>query len=248
VATVVYTIATIALWRQTRRQASLTREIFEATHRPHLALRVEVWGQDPIDQRTALQVRPSIKNHGGVPATVVAWQASVVEGTRPLGEQHEATGNLGLSVFPGREEMSKPLAIRDAQGQQDACNLSRQGQVPVLVLEARVEYRGAFATPYWTRARVEVHAHWMVTTQHDTEAVLAPAKVYRELYTAIAELRTQGTWPKSVADVGLLKSLAWIWPVHARLNQDPGRRRIGYFTFSMSLGFQVLAKNACFGP
>ena len=67
VATIVYTVATIFLWRQTRRQASLTREIFEATHRPHLALRGEVWGPDSRDLRTALQIRLFVRNHGAVP-------------------------------------------------------------------------------------------------------------------------------------------------------------------------------------
>jgi len=33
---------------------------------------------------------------------------------------------------------------------------------------------------------------------------LAPAKVYREFYRAIVELRTRGTWPKAIEDLGLL--------------------------------------------
>jgi hypothetical protein len=33
---------------------------------------------------------------------------------------------------------------------------------------------------------------------------LAPAKVYRELYRAIVELRTKDTWPRSIQDLGLL--------------------------------------------
>ena len=33
---------------------------------------------------------------------------------------------------------------------------------------------------------------------------LAPAKVYRELYRAIVELRTKNTWPRSIQDLGLL--------------------------------------------
>lgn len=37
-----------------------------------------------------------------------------------------------------------------------------------------------------------------------TKNFLAPAKVYREFYKAIVELRTAGTWPKAVEDLGLL--------------------------------------------
>ncbi|RJQ24379.1 hypothetical protein C4565_09940 [Candidatus Parcubacteria bacterium] len=33
---------------------------------------------------------------------------------------------------------------------------------------------------------------------------LAPAKVYREFYKAIVELRVKGTWPKSIEELGLL--------------------------------------------
>jgi hypothetical protein len=33
---------------------------------------------------------------------------------------------------------------------------------------------------------------------------LAPAKVYREFYKAIVELRTEGTWPKAIEELGLL--------------------------------------------
>jgi hypothetical protein len=39
---------------------------------------------------------------------------------------------------------------------------------------------------------------------------LAPAKVYREFYRAIVELRTEGTWPKAIEELGLLN----IFEVH----------------------------------
>jgi hypothetical protein len=37
-----------------------------------------------------------------------------------------------------------------------------------------------------------------------TQQVLAAAKVYRELYKGIVELRTEGTWPKAVEELSLL--------------------------------------------
>ncbi len=37
-----------------------------------------------------------------------------------------------------------------------------------------------------------------------TQQVLAAAKVYRELYRAIVELRTEGTWPRAIEELGLL--------------------------------------------
>jgi hypothetical protein len=39
-----------------------------------------------------------------------------------------------------------------------------------------------------------------------TQEFLAPAKVYREFYRAIVELRTKGTWPKAIEDLGLLNT------------------------------------------
>jgi len=36
VITAVYTIFTIGLWRQTKKQAEITRHIFEASNRPYL--------------------------------------------------------------------------------------------------------------------------------------------------------------------------------------------------------------------
>jgi len=168
VATVIYTAATIALWRQTSRQVRLTREIFETTHRPHLALRAEVWSAAPQDLRTARQVRLFVKNHGTVPAAVTGWRASVTEGQRQLAEQIVAEGNLSLSLFPEREEMGKPLEIRSAQDAAYASNLSERGDLPTLVVEATVHYRGMLPATYWTRARIEIHPHWMVTTRHDT--------------------------------------------------------------------------------
>lgn len=41
---------------------------------------------------------------------------------------------------------------------------------------------------------------------------LAPAKVYREFYKALYELFTQGTWPKTIEDMGLLDILDYSKP------------------------------------
>ena len=90
-----------------------------------------------------------------------AWKASVVEGQRSLADQREAKGNLGLSVFPGREEMSKPLEIRDAKSQGIALELSLRGQLQTLVVEATVHYRGAFTTRIGrTSALISIRSGW----------------------------------------------------------------------------------------
>jgi len=109
----------------------------------------------------SISARLFVENHGAVPAQVEAWKASVVEGQRSLADQREAKGNLGLSVFPGREEMSKPLEIRDAKSQGIALELSLRGQLQTLVVEATVHYRGAFTTRIGrTSALISIRSGW----------------------------------------------------------------------------------------
>ena len=54
-----------------------------------------------------------------------------------------------------------------------------------------------------------------------TQAFLAPAKVYRELYKAILELRTKETWPKAVEDLGLLDTLRLPTPQSPNTHDSP---------------------------
>lgn len=46
--------------------------------------------------------------------------------------------------------------------------------------------------------------------ERGVQEFLAPAKVYREFYKAIVELRTKGTWPNAIADQGLLDIFAMV--------------------------------------
>jgi len=42
VITAVYTILALGLWRQTKKQAEITRHIFEASHRPYVSSSREI--------------------------------------------------------------------------------------------------------------------------------------------------------------------------------------------------------------
>lgn len=53
-----------------------------------------------------------------------------------------------------------------------------------------------------TKMDYDLRQHALADGQ--TQQVLAAAKVYRELYRAIVELRTEGTWPKAIEELGLL--------------------------------------------
>ena len=68
--TTVYTIFTILLWQATRTQAEITRQAFEASHRPFLSVRAE----EPTDRvNNRLLFNLVFETHGLVPATITAW-------------------------------------------------------------------------------------------------------------------------------------------------------------------------------
>ena len=73
IVTAVYAIFTIFLWGATRRQANLTREIFEATHRPHVSIEPRVL--HPAHPGF-IRLEMHLRNHGSVPAQITEWAAS----------------------------------------------------------------------------------------------------------------------------------------------------------------------------
>jgi len=72
VITAIYTLFTIGLWRQTKRQAEITRNIFEASNRPYIILICE----EPTDTESSghFSFNISFQNKGTVPAHLTQWQ------------------------------------------------------------------------------------------------------------------------------------------------------------------------------
>src|SRR5713226_6257955 len=99
IVTAVYAVFTILLWWATRRQAALTRQIFEATHRPELAIRPYL--RFPANQGF-LRLDFELTNHGSLTATVTAWNATIRQGDTLLAASAPFAGQV--CVFPHAKE------------------------------------------------------------------------------------------------------------------------------------------------
>src|SRR5207245_4549344 len=106
----VYAVFTILLWWETRRQAALTRQIFEATHRPELAIRPYL--RLPADPGT-VRLDFELTNYGSFTATVTAWSAVIRQGDTLLAESAPFASQL--CVFPHAKQDALPF---QAHGQQ----------------------------------------------------------------------------------------------------------------------------------
>jgi hypothetical protein len=145
IVTALYTLLTVLLWRATKRQAELTRDIFEATHRPHLSIEPRLL--HPAHPGF-IRLEMNLRNHGSIPAQVTDWAASFQQDGTVLGKTDAVLG--GLCVFPG-----------DGQ---DAPFLRVDGTVAAAVwdtevhLHAKVVYRGDSAAVYSTaiKARFKI--------------------------------------------------------------------------------------------
>jgi len=151
VITTVYTAVTGALWRTTKRQATLTREIFEATHRPHISIRPHLLtAAHPGHVRIDFE----LKNHGSSPGIVTAWVAR-------LATRHTELATSGMSgtlcVFPGGTQNAPQLEVEGPPA-----GLLWQEQ-SIVTLDVRATYLGADPK---TSYRTRVVAHALVTAAH----------------------------------------------------------------------------------
>jgi hypothetical protein len=114
VATVLYLITTVLLWVTTRQSANLTRDMFEASHRPYVySFKVECGDydhdededEDDIDEDAlpkGLYFQVGFKNVGSVPAHDFQSEFQVIlDGKIFPYPEHEEHGNTVL--FPGQE-------------------------------------------------------------------------------------------------------------------------------------------------
>jgi hypothetical protein len=74
--TAIYTVFTLLLWHATKTQAEITRQAFEAGHRPYMTVKAEKPMRQfmPVDQPSGrISFKVVFENHGSVPAAITAW-------------------------------------------------------------------------------------------------------------------------------------------------------------------------------
>jgi hypothetical protein len=70
--TAIYSFFTILLWFATRRQAEITRQIFDASHIPYLSIRVE--DATDMSEKGVLSFNLILENQGTVLAHIMKWE------------------------------------------------------------------------------------------------------------------------------------------------------------------------------
>jgi hypothetical protein len=146
IVTTVYAIFTVLLWMATRRQAEMTRQIFEATHRPELAVHPCLrFAANPGFVRLDFE----LMNHGSTTATVTDWNARIRQGDAVLAASDDFAGPL--CVFPQGKEDGRPVEVA---GQSAAAVWNGN---PAVILEVSVGYRGSNpVATYSTRLRARL--------------------------------------------------------------------------------------------
>ena len=114
IVTAVYAIFTVLLWLATKRQATLTQRIFEASNRPY----VSVWAKEGEPQGSdTISFSLLVENVGSVPAEVIDWVVSAtlseVGGEpRPVEQiTYEDPWKIGAALFPGREYLVRVMFV-----------------------------------------------------------------------------------------------------------------------------------------
>ena len=72
IATAIYAFFTLLLWFATRRQAIFTRQMFEASHRSYVIIRVE--NPTDISRRDVFSFHMVLENRGTVLAHITKWE------------------------------------------------------------------------------------------------------------------------------------------------------------------------------
>lgn len=138
--------ASVATARAAHEQAQVTRRMFEASHRPYVA----IMSRYPLSLPDGrLQFSFSLENKGAVPAVVTTWRVAVRMGGKPVVEQIYPEDKVASIVFPGETESMPPIEISATR----AAPMRGSGK-PVLV-EVRVEYRGVAEPSYSTSLVME---------------------------------------------------------------------------------------------
>ena len=154
------------LWLATRRQAALTRRIFEASHRPYL----NVLPQDPVFLDRHIHFVFHLDNRGTVPAIVTGWHVSVRYRGQAVPIEPGESRDVVRVVFPGGgHERLGLVRVVEPNGLRLP---GRPGQV--LLVEASIAYRGAGDRQFSTRIVMELFATNEVTAWDCLEVRLDP--------------------------------------------------------------------------
>jgi hypothetical protein len=135
--TAIYAVFTILLWVATRRQASLTREIFEATHRPHISIKPRLhMASHPGYVRLDFE----LMNNGSSPAIVTQCVVNLVAGEADLGGA-EISGSW--YVAPGEMLDATRVELHGAKASW------AWGDRSHVTIEAVAEYRGPSQSSFY---------------------------------------------------------------------------------------------------
>lgn len=149
VATVLYLIATVLLWWTTRRSANLTRDMFEASHRPYVHITLEKdepeeeeedEDADDEDADDFFRVFITFENVGSVPAHDLKFDVRViVDGTvLPMEELEEEPSSV---VFPG-------MKMYSAISTSDPKDIDKINSARTLSVHIKSTYKGATEKQY----------------------------------------------------------------------------------------------------
>ncbi len=136
--------------RETQRQAEVSRQIFEAAHRPY----IEVTLEDAFFVRPDLyRARFAMTNRGAVPAVGVAWTVTISHDEREIATR----GSSGTHVlFPGGGRI---FSVGTGSG-----GIETPAGLTTIAVEVR--YGGVSGRSYATRATFEgKYEQWRVVTQ-----------------------------------------------------------------------------------
>jgi hypothetical protein len=154
------TLLTKEIATETRRQAAVSQQVFEASHRPYLEANLtEIWLID--EQRHRFKI--TARNHGSVPAINVHWKLACGVGEDFLFTRSSVVPSV---LFPGEE--------RDFRGKGKEPSTGVEQQPPDLRVEVTVDYRSTAGREYFTKFFLERDGSgWRVT--HEEIGEVPPA-------------------------------------------------------------------------
>jgi hypothetical protein len=114
--TAIYAFVTILLWLATRRQAILTRQMFEASHTPYVSIRVEDATDTSIPGRLSFNM--VLENHGPVLAHIMNWEvrATLTDmelQVRPVPHIAAVLSPFDRTLTPGQRRVIQPIFYDD---------------------------------------------------------------------------------------------------------------------------------------
>jgi predicted metal-dependent HD superfamily phosphohydrolase len=114
-------------------QARIAQRMFEATHRPYIAITPQAPDVPSMD---AIVARFMLDNRGAVPAVLTRWKHDVRQGSAIVEQQDYTAGpNAALTVFPG---LSHPATLEIPTPNQAALRVGREA----MRFEIAIDYRG----------------------------------------------------------------------------------------------------------